>query len=155
MSFHIGNLINEQRKKAGMTKSEFARRIASSPQSIHYALKRKSIDTDLLQKISKTLDYDFFQHYIGGKRSNHLINFSANEMKDELNRVKNELEIITRQNEYLKEIIALIKPASGVEQKENTIRSKKIGVIKKAAKTKTINKPNPKNSMKNSAKKKR
>jgi transcriptional regulator with XRE-family HTH domain len=150
MSFHIGKLINDQLKKVGMTKSEFARRVTSSPQTIHYILKRKSIDTALLQKISKTLNYDFFQHYLGlskqQKENNHLLGFTANDIKHELQAIKTEIEIVSRHNSYLKEIVELIKP----EHLNEKIKSKSIKSINPNLKTKPNQKPQ---TNKNSAKK--
>jgi plasmid maintenance system antidote protein VapI len=143
MSFHIGKLINEQLKKIGMTKSEFARRIASSPQHIHYVLQRNSIDTDLLQKVSRTLDYDFFQHYLGLKstaKGNHeLIGISSNEIRQELIAVKAEIETIKRQNEYIREIVELIKPSPDSAKKSSLHLFKKYdlkGLIKADQKAK-------------------
>src|ERR1700751_5533186 len=128
MSFHIGKLISDQLKKVGMTKSEFARRVTSSPQTIHYVLKRKSIDTALLQKISKTLNYDFFQHYLGlnkpTKGNNELLGFTANDLRQELVTIKNEIEMVSRHNSYLKEIVELIKPEQlEKEKKVNPVKS--------------------------------
>ncbi len=156
MSFHIGKLINDQLKKVGMTKSEFARRVASSPQSIHYILKRKSIDTDMLQKISRTLNYDFFQHFLGldkpSKANDELLGFTTNDIKKELESVKSEIEIVLLHNAYLKEILQLIKPSTlpGAEKRNNPNPKNNSPKVKTNPKTKrqktktTSNKNSPK-----------
>ena len=112
MAFHIGKLIDKQLRLVGMTKSEFARRIHTAPQNIHIILKKSSIDTDLLQRISKTLGYDFFQHYLGLAPSgnNVLMGNTATELKQELDAIKEEIETISRHNGYLREIVTLMKP---------------------------------------------
>lgn len=46
-----------------MSKAELARRLGIRPQSVEYMLKRKSIDTDTLYKVSVALDYDFASLY--------------------------------------------------------------------------------------------
>lgn len=60
MAQHIGSEIHKVLKKNGMTVSEFARRINSSRENVYSIFKRKSIDTDLLDIISRVLSHDFF-----------------------------------------------------------------------------------------------
>ena len=60
---HIGKLIRKRLDEVGMTKTEFARRINKSAQNVYDIFERTSIDTDLLQTISETLDHDFFKYY--------------------------------------------------------------------------------------------
>lgn len=59
----IGKKIEEIFQEKGMKLSEFANRINRTPRSIYDIFKRDSIDTDLLFKISKALDHDFFNYY--------------------------------------------------------------------------------------------
>ena len=59
----IGQLIKERVDASGMSKSEFARRINTTPQNAYGIFKRKSIDTDMLKRIGEVLGYDFFNHY--------------------------------------------------------------------------------------------
>jgi len=63
MEIHIGKLIKEQVEISPLTKSEFARKIDKFPQNINEVFSKKSIDTDLLIKISDALNHDFFQYY--------------------------------------------------------------------------------------------
>lgn len=114
MSVHIGKLIGKKIEEVGMTKSEFGRRISTSPQHAHFILKKKSINTDLLRKISLTLDYDFFQHYLGlhpkGKSIDNLIDINTSELRLTLISVKKEIETLETHNGYLREIVSLIGP---------------------------------------------
>lgn len=60
---HIGSLIQDRVSTSGMKITEFARRIGKTSSNIYNIFERESIDTDLLDKISTVLEYDFFQHY--------------------------------------------------------------------------------------------
>jgi hypothetical protein len=114
MALHIGKLIAKKIDEIGMSKSELARRISVTPQNTHYILKKSSIDTDLLRKISLALNYDFFQHYLGlnpeGKTNDKLINVTASELKSQLVEIKKEIETVKLHNTYLREIVTLINP---------------------------------------------
>lgn len=63
MEIHIGKLIKEQLEISPLTKSEFAKKIDKFPQNINDVFSKKSIDTDLLIKISDALNHDFFKYY--------------------------------------------------------------------------------------------
>jgi transcriptional regulator with XRE-family HTH domain len=63
MRIHIGELIQKRMKELGMTRSELARRIGTSSQNLGKILKRGSIDTQRLFKLSEALKTDFFQYY--------------------------------------------------------------------------------------------
>ena len=95
-----------------MSKSELSRRINVTPQSTHYILAKNSIDTNLLLKISRALDYDFFQHYLGlnpqGKGSETLINVSSAELKNQIAEIRKEINTLELHNSYLREIVNLL-----------------------------------------------
>ncbi len=63
MDIHIGRLIEERIKEVGMTKAEFGRRINTSRQNVNTLLRKESLDTRLLKKIGRVLDYDFFSFF--------------------------------------------------------------------------------------------
>lgn len=112
MAVHIGKLISKKIKEIGMSKSELSRRINVTPQSTHYILAKNSIDTNLLLKISRALDYDFFQHYLGlnpqGKGSETLINVSSAELKNQIAEIRKEINTLELHNSYLREIVNLL-----------------------------------------------
>ena len=60
---HIGSIIKDYLKENRISDSELAIKINTSRQNIQNILKKKSIDTDRLKKISKELSHDFFQYY--------------------------------------------------------------------------------------------
>jgi hypothetical protein len=63
MSIHIGEKIKKRAKEIRMGPTELSRLINTSKQNIYGIFKRKSIDSDLLYKICKVLQHDFFQYY--------------------------------------------------------------------------------------------
>jgi transcriptional regulator with XRE-family HTH domain len=55
----IGEVIRKVLIDRRISKAELARKIGVKPQSVDYLLKRKSIDTDMLYKVSVALEYEF------------------------------------------------------------------------------------------------
>ena len=60
---HIGRLIREQVEAQGRTTSWLARELAYCRTNVYKIYDKKSIDTDLLLRISSLLKYDFFALY--------------------------------------------------------------------------------------------
>ena len=57
---HIGNLIRKVVRQRGMTVVSFATQLSCSRANVYKIFEKKSIDTDILMRISTILDYDFF-----------------------------------------------------------------------------------------------
>ena len=68
MDIHIGRLIEQRIKEVGMTKAEFGRRINTSRQNVNTLLKKNSLDTEMLWRISEVLNFDFFQCFLGAAK---------------------------------------------------------------------------------------
>ena len=60
MAIHIGQEIRKRVKERGITITHFAKRVGSTPKTIHAMFKRPSCDTMLLKNCSKELEFDFF-----------------------------------------------------------------------------------------------
>lgn len=60
---HIGKMIEVELKKKRCSVAEFAKKINTDRNNVYNIFKRKSIDTDLLYKISIALEYNFFLAY--------------------------------------------------------------------------------------------
>jgi len=58
-NIHIGSIIKKILTEKSMTIAEFARKINRERQTVYDIFERKSMDIDLLIKISDALDYDF------------------------------------------------------------------------------------------------
>ena len=67
---HIGSRIQQVMKDQGRSVSWFAKQICFERSNVYKMFKRKSIDIDLLLKISEVLGHDFLSEYFGdGKKS--------------------------------------------------------------------------------------
>jgi len=94
---HIGKIIKKFIDDKGINKSDLARRIETTPQNVYGILKRESIDTGLLTKINKALDFNFFVYYVPEKKPVII----QSDIK--------ELEACKQEVEYLKEINTLLR----------------------------------------------
>lgn len=59
----IGEKIKERAEELRIGPTELGRMIKTSKQNVYSIFERDSIDTLLLQKLSKALDFDFFSFY--------------------------------------------------------------------------------------------
>ena len=60
---HIGQLIKQQLEAQGKTTSWLARELSYCRTNVYKICDKKSIETDLLLRISALLRYDFFSVY--------------------------------------------------------------------------------------------
>lgn len=60
---HIGKLIQEELHRQERTVSWFARKLFCDRTNVYDIFQRRSIDTELLLRISMILNHDFFKHY--------------------------------------------------------------------------------------------
>lgn len=58
---HIGSIIRAKLEESSLSIAEFAERINRTRPTVYDIFNRKSIDTDLLIKISEVLEYNFLQ----------------------------------------------------------------------------------------------
>lgn len=111
MELHIGKKIKEELYQQGISVSVFAKKINRSRNVVYDIFERESIDTDLLQKISTILKFNFFDLYNNTKKANiaaeTINNYHTTAEHHLLLEQKNkalESEII-----YLKKIISLLE----------------------------------------------
>ena len=113
MKVHIGKKIKEAVDKSGMTVTEFAEKINYSRRNIYSIFSKESIDTQLLLKIGKVLDQDFFNHFANAKKQD--FNYAAEPAGTEeyYQKMKQNFESrikeLVKEVEYLKEINGLLK----------------------------------------------
>ena len=62
-SIHIGHIIRNKLKESQITVVEFSAKLNCNRTNVYNIFNRPSIDTDLLLRISKILQYDFFKLY--------------------------------------------------------------------------------------------
>lgn len=60
---YIGSLIEAELHRQERTTVWFARKLGCNRTNAYKIFKRKSIDTDLLRRVSEILQYDFFNVY--------------------------------------------------------------------------------------------
>jgi len=113
MEIHVGKLIKNRLQETGMTKSEFARRINKTSQNVYDIFERKTIDTGLLLKISKILDFNFFERYSLTLNSNPSLLKSSEDTSETFlsaNEMVKALQLLEQQmNDQKLEIVALKK----------------------------------------------
>ena len=63
LGVHMGRLVKQKFTQSNLTREEFAKSISCVVGHVHKIFARKEIDVSLLKRISRTLNYDFFQHY--------------------------------------------------------------------------------------------
>lgn len=101
---HIGKKIKEVWKKSRLKGTEFAAAINRDRQVIYDIFKRESIDTELLQSISRVLNHDFFSYYSSEtvvKEAREKFGYAT---KDELATVARDMEgLIKKEFEKLRE----------------------------------------------------
>lgn len=59
----IGELIRERLKAEERSVAWFARKLSCSRANVYKIFRKEYIDTELLTRISRILDYDFFQYF--------------------------------------------------------------------------------------------
>ena len=122
---HIGKKIKDIWKQSRLKGTEFASSINKDRQVIYDIFKRETIDTGLLQKISKVLDHDFFVYY------SSVPVLTANEEKilygnkAELQRLEEELRLFKRQ-------VADLEKRCELLEKVNKLTEEKLAGKKKA-----------------------
>lgn len=63
-SVHIGETIKAKLREQGRTSAWLARQIPCTPNHLYKIYAKSSINTDLLIRISKVLEYNFFEEFI-------------------------------------------------------------------------------------------
>lgn len=117
MELHIGELIKQVARNQRVGPTELGEKINTSKQNVYGIFKRKSIDTELLRKISIALDHDFFLHYVRSMPLLHEDDFlfdpdavsSSLKCQEELKKLKEELENARKEQDYLRKINHLLE----------------------------------------------
>lgn len=101
-SIHIGKLIHERVREVGMPVSRIEKFMKCSEDEIESMYRESSIDTFLLLRWSKLLEYDFFRVYSG-----HLILYAPPSKRHDISRPKDNLPAF-RKNIYTEEVKSFI-----------------------------------------------
>ena len=109
---HIGNRIETRLKELKMTQTQLATILDVTPAEVSRLIKKDSFDAQKLLKISRLLNYNFFQDYY---KSDHL--YEGNHVDELTVILKRNEELVaenTRLKDYLKEVYSKMQ-----EFKEN------------------------------------
>ncbi len=115
MKTHIGEKIKERAKELRIGTTELAKLVNTSKQNIYGIYKRESIDTTLLYKISKALNFDFFTYLSNPKLPPHTNMPTTNKKEkkylelEEFSVVKNQLMDLQEKYELLKKVNTLLE----------------------------------------------
>lgn len=60
---HLGTLVRRKMREHGISINEFAEAIHCDRTNVYNIFKRKSMDVQLVVRISNALNYDFLQYY--------------------------------------------------------------------------------------------
>ena len=61
---HIGKIIESHLKSKNMSARELADKICCSTRNVYKILDKESVDTSQLQRISNTLNHNFFTYFL-------------------------------------------------------------------------------------------
>ena len=68
---HIGNIIKQKFEETSMSITDFAKKIHCERTVVYDIFERKSIDTELLIRISEGLNFDFYNEIYLNKNTNN------------------------------------------------------------------------------------
>lgn len=112
---HIGEEIKRVVEERNIKVVDLARRINTDRNNIYNIYRRRSIDTDLLSKISETLNYDFFKLCSSHLLLNKVVHNSGNSYHEEsapeklLQLLEESIRILEERLTDKEEIIRLLK----------------------------------------------
>ncbi|MFN6037659.1 MAG: hypothetical protein ACK452_04270 [Bacteroidota bacterium] len=120
---HIGKKIKEVLSKSPMTVVDFAEKINKTRTVVYDIFKRDSIDSILLNKISRILNHNLFQYYPSEKLREEKITFQTKDeifqqLSQELKLAQKELQELKKRNELLEKLVSLL-------EKKDTGKNKK------------------------------
>lgn len=121
---HIGKKIQEAVEQSRFSVTQFANLINKSRTVVYDIFERDTLDTGLLQQISKVLNQNFFKYY------NYDI---VSTVKEEKTRYLNQAELLTALND---EIRRMRRQLNDLEKRYEALEKDKKGEVKKSYKKK-------------------
>jgi hypothetical protein len=112
MGVHIGKKIKEEVYKQRIPVHVFAKKISRSRNVVYDIFERESVDTDLLNKIGKVLNCDFFSLYSAQKEysTGNVKTFYIAEQESGYTKFNPEtFSVLVQENQILKNEVAYLK----------------------------------------------
>jgi hypothetical protein len=108
---HIGEKVKARAKELRMGPTELARAIKTSKQNVYGIYLRETIDTGLLQKLGKALEFDFFVYYAttGSNAVNNPAGIYGKRGKKTVTGYEDEVTLIRKELNEFKEKYELLK----------------------------------------------
>lgn len=110
----IGQKIKEVFDNRNIRLTDFADELGTVRQNVYRIFKKRHLDTGLLLKISRVLDYNFFQYYVSP--GNPAILEQADAIQNETAEFQKQLELSKKEIDYLRKIIKLMEEKSDLIQ---------------------------------------
>jgi hypothetical protein len=143
MHIHIGEKIKARANELRIGPTELAKMINTSKQNVYGIYKRESIDTELLQNISRALKLDFFCYFFDPKlpiAEEDLPKYYPRHKNrpdpavEELAQVRKELSELREKFEFLKKLYELTEKRSGALKKASPAKKPNPSARKKSPK---------------------
>lgn len=104
----IGQKIKEVFDNRNIKLTDFADELGTVRQNVYRIFKKRHLDTGLLLKISRVLDYNFFQYYVIPQINQQPIVKPPGESAE----FQKQLELSKKEIDYLRKIIKLMEEKS-------------------------------------------
>jgi hypothetical protein len=110
----IGQKIKDVFDKRDMKLTEFADELGTVRQNVYRIFKKRHVDTGLLLKISRVLNFNFFEYYVASPddTENEKVAAIRNEVAD----YQKQLELSRKEIDYLRKIIKLMEEKAELVQ---------------------------------------
>lgn len=105
----IGQKIKEVFDNRNIKLTDFADELGTVRQNVYRIFKKRHLDTGLLLKISRVLDYNFFQYYVSPEMNHQPVVVKAPSENAEYQK---QLELSKKEIDYLRKIIKLMEEKS-------------------------------------------
>lgn len=103
---HIGRLLKEKMKELHISNIELAKKLYCTRQNIGNIIKRKTISTDMLKKVSDAVGYNFFRHYTPAKQAD--LEKKIEELQATITELEKQLDYAGRDVARCERIIGLL-----------------------------------------------
>jgi len=146
MHIHIGEKIKARANELRIGPTELAKMINTSKQNVYGIYKRESIDTELLQTISRALKLDFFCYFFDPKlpiAEEDLPKYyprnkqRADPAVEELAMVRKELAELREKFEFLKKLYELTEKGTGSPKKLSVAKNRSTTRLRASGKKKS------------------
>ena len=107
MPVQIGSVIKKVMEEKNISSSELASRLGVHPGSISRIFNYRHMHSSLMQKISQALGHDFFKYFTQD------IRVERPESEKQLDQLRKEIEVLRKENGYLKQINELLTNKTG------------------------------------------